>query len=206
MKRQLADSMKSLPSLAIPGFVVAIGVATILDVRGIYEPAWLLPILNLLFLFIPGCIIAYVSVQGYLISGSFPLLLFGSAAMMYGTSSGIAGWMIGVLGAVDAGIVLHNTGSAIGGDPECVERLARGRGVGGVRPHLSAGKDPSALCADWADSSLGLSCYQPARPDTDVCPARRRLHDDTGSGARDCCRRVRGLGAPLLEAIPRTAV
>ena len=105
---------KRLAVLPVPVLILAIGVSVVLDVRGIYEPAWLLPILNLLFLFIPGCLIAWVSVQGYLLSGSFPLLLFGSAAMMYGTSSGIAGWMIGVLGAVDAGIALHSTGSAIG--------------------------------------------------------------------------------------------
>ena len=47
---------------------LAIGVATIFDVRGIYEPHWLLPTVNMLFLFVPGWIIAYVSVHGYLVS------------------------------------------------------------------------------------------------------------------------------------------
>jgi PAS domain S-box-containing protein len=106
---------KRLAILPVPAFILAIGLAAALDVRGIYEPFWLLPTVNMVFLFIPGCIIAYVSVQGYLKSGSLPLLLFGSAAMVYGTGSGVGGWMIGILGAVDAAIVLHNTVSAIGG-------------------------------------------------------------------------------------------
>jgi PAS domain S-box-containing protein len=107
--------VKRLAILPIPGSILAIGVAAILDVRGIYEPVWLLPTANLVFLFVPGWIIAYVSVQGYLTSGSLPLLLFGGAAMVYGTGSGVGGWMVAILGAVDAGIVLHNIVSAIGG-------------------------------------------------------------------------------------------
>ena len=38
MRGHLAEITKSLAPVAIPGFILAIGVATILDVRGIFEP------------------------------------------------------------------------------------------------------------------------------------------------------------------------
>jgi PAS domain S-box-containing protein len=101
--------------LPIPGFALAIGAAAVIDVRGIYEPSWLLPTVNTVFLFLPGCVVAYVSIRGYVIGGSLSLLFFGGAGMVYGTGSLIAGWMIAILGAVDAGIVLHNTVAAVGG-------------------------------------------------------------------------------------------
>jgi len=115
MGREFPDMMKRLAALATPGFVVAIVAAAVLDVRGIYEPHWLLPTLNMVFLFTPGWVVAYVSIRGYLAGGSLALLLFGSGAMVYGTGSGVAGWLIAFFGAVDAGILLHNTASAIGG-------------------------------------------------------------------------------------------
>jgi PAS domain S-box-containing protein len=106
--------LKRLAAFSVPGFILAIVVAAVLDVRGIYEPAWLLPTVNTVFLFVPGVVIAAVSVRGYLASGSFALLLFGGAATIYGTGSVIAGWLIALLGAVDVGIMLDNTGAAVG--------------------------------------------------------------------------------------------
>jgi PAS domain S-box-containing protein len=63
--------------------------------RFVFEPPLLLPLLNTVFLFIVGCIVSYVAMKAYQVSGSSTTLLLGCGVLTLGTGALLAGWLIG---------------------------------------------------------------------------------------------------------------
>ena len=78
-----------------------------------YEPVWLLPILNLIFLIIiPYLIAVFVSIM-FLKTGVLTFLLLGSGMISYGLGSFLSGIAIDYNPNIT--VILHNTGSLLGG-------------------------------------------------------------------------------------------
>ena len=61
----------------------------------IFEPPLLLPILNTIFLFFVSCVVSYIAMRSYLISGLPTILLFGCGVLTLGVGALLAGWLIG---------------------------------------------------------------------------------------------------------------
>lgn len=78
-----------------------------------YEPVWLLPILNLIFLIIIPLLIAVSVSIMFLETGVLTFLLLGSGMISYGLGSFLSG--IAIDYSPNITVILHNTGSLLGG-------------------------------------------------------------------------------------------
>jgi PAS domain S-box-containing protein len=78
-----------------------------------YEPVWLLPILNLIFLIIIPYLIAVLVSIMFLKTGVLTFLLLGSSMISYGLGSFLSGIAIDYNPNIT--VILHNTGSLLGG-------------------------------------------------------------------------------------------
>ncbi len=78
-----------------------------------YEPVWLLPILNLIFLIIIPLLIAVPVSIMFLKTGVLTFLLLGSGMISYGLGSFLSGIAIDYISNIT--VILHNTGSLLGG-------------------------------------------------------------------------------------------
>ena len=58
-----------------------------------FEPAWLLPITNALFVTAVCFIVAYVAMKSYLATGRIQILLLGCGLLSFGLGGAIAGWV-----------------------------------------------------------------------------------------------------------------
>ncbi len=78
-----------------------------------YEPVWLLPILNLIFLIIIPLLIAVSVSIMFLETGVLTFLLLGSGMISYGLGSFLSGITLDYNPNIT--VILHNTGSLLGG-------------------------------------------------------------------------------------------
>jgi hypothetical protein len=94
------ENLGFIAKLKIPALIIVILMLVltlvfyILNFNGIYNPTDLLFSLNLIFIFIPALVIAYISSRAFLRSGNWPLLWLGVGALIYGFSKLIGGYLI----------------------------------------------------------------------------------------------------------------
>ena len=105
---------KHLGAIAIPAFIVLIAILAILDIKAVFEPPLLLPVLNTLFVFVVPFAVAYISAKCYLTMGLPNVLLLGCGVLMFGTGNLIAGWLITFPGSPNINVIIHNTGALFG--------------------------------------------------------------------------------------------
>jgi len=91
-------------------FAMIITVLAFLDIRTVFEPSYLLPILNILFLSILPFIIAVTLARIFLAIGNPSVLFLGCAMVSLGTGGLISGWFIGGHGGPNATVTTYNTG------------------------------------------------------------------------------------------------
>ena len=101
---------------AIPIFVLlAIWLhLTGLDSSIVFDPPTLLPVLNLLFLFLCPMVVGYLAARGYLSSGSASLLMLGGGVFSLAFGSLIAGFLLQAKGP-NAVITIHNVSAFLAG-------------------------------------------------------------------------------------------
>jgi hypothetical protein len=76
-----------------------------------FEPAYLNAVLYTVFVCLTSFLVAYLSLKGYLQTGSTVLLILGSAALTLGSTSILGTWLANLPGALNAGITIVNTGA-----------------------------------------------------------------------------------------------
>ncbi len=101
---------RRLAAIPVPAFIVVIAVLFILDVRAVFEPPLLLPILNTVFLCAMPLAVAYAAARVYLASGSLSLLLLGCGMLVLGSGGLVAGWLIGPSGGPNVAVTIYNIG------------------------------------------------------------------------------------------------
>ena len=79
-----------------------------------FDPPGLLPLLNLIFLFICPMIVGYIATKGYMASGSVSLLTLGCGVFSMAVGSLIAGFLLQAEGP-NAVITIHNISVCIAG-------------------------------------------------------------------------------------------
>ena len=92
--RSRLDWTAILPIVPIPVFLTLFLVLALLDIRTVFEPSWLLPTSNVLFLFIVPLAVVYIATQGYLQSGFMTLLMLGAGTLALGLGALLAGYVL----------------------------------------------------------------------------------------------------------------
>lgn len=105
---------KGVGAIAVPIFVAIIVVLAILDIKAVFEPPLLLPVLNTLFVSVVSFAVAYISAKCYLTTGLPNVLLLGCGVLTFGTANLIAGWLITFTGSPNINVTIHNTGALLG--------------------------------------------------------------------------------------------
>jgi PAS domain S-box-containing protein len=95
-------------------FVALIAILVRLDLRAVFEPPLLLPVLATVFLSVIPVVVAYFSARGYVSSGSRNLLLLGCGMLAFGSGSLLAGWLIAAPGGPNIAETIHNIGALVG--------------------------------------------------------------------------------------------
>ncbi|MCK4721884.1 MAG: hypothetical protein KAT75_01210, partial [Dehalococcoidia bacterium] len=115
-KRERAASrlVRRFALTAVPAFIALIAILAILDIRLVFEPSLLLPVLNTVFISIMAFLVAYLSARGYLKTGSLNLLFVGTGVLAFGSTNQVAGWLLGAPGGIDAFITVGSTGLLFG--------------------------------------------------------------------------------------------
>ncbi|MBU3915540.1 PAS domain-containing protein [bacterium] len=102
--------------IPIPIFVILLISLRVLGLGDsvIFDPPGLLPFLNMLFLFMGPVFVSYLAAKGYLESGSFSLIVLGSAVFSFALGSLIAGFLLPAEGPNDV-ITVHNVSACMSG-------------------------------------------------------------------------------------------
>ena len=86
-------------------YLISIGYAGLTS----FEPPYLLLILNTIFVAAISFVIAYVAAKAYWVLGSLRMLFMGSAVLVFGAASLVAGWLI-IGEGPNATVTLYNAG------------------------------------------------------------------------------------------------
>ncbi len=80
-----------------------------------YEPSWLLPITNTVFVTVVFFIVAYIAMRNYKATGRIQVLLLGCGVLAFGIGGVIAGFVRSVPGAgANLNVTVYNTGALMG--------------------------------------------------------------------------------------------
>ena len=108
------STSKWLGLLLVAACIIVLQVLAVLDIRNVFEPGLLLPILNTLFAGIMPIFVAYVAGKTYLKTGSTTVLFMGCGMLSFGLCAVVAGWMIRASDGPNLNVTVYNTGALIG--------------------------------------------------------------------------------------------
>jgi PAS domain S-box-containing protein len=100
--------------LPIPLFLATIAILFALNISARFEPAYLLPVLNIVFLTAVSLFVAFLAARTYLASGTPAVLFLGCGMWILGIACAIAG-VLGYLGMDTYVVTVHNIGSCMAG-------------------------------------------------------------------------------------------
>jgi PAS domain S-box-containing protein len=80
-----------------------------------YEPAWLLPITNTIFVTLVLFIVAYIAIRNYRTTGRVQILLLGCGVLAFGIAAVVSGKLRSVPGTgANLNVTIYNTGALVG--------------------------------------------------------------------------------------------
>ena len=80
-----------------------------------YEPTWLLPIMNTVFVTLVSLIVAYFAMRSYRATGNIRVLLLGCGVLVFGIGAAVAGLVRSIPGhGANLNVTLYNTGALFG--------------------------------------------------------------------------------------------
>ena len=105
-----------LAFIPIPALVVVILVLhLIINPSRFYEPPWLLPITNAVFVTLVFLIVAYIAMRNYKATGRIQILLLGCGVLAFGIGGFVAGFVRSIPGqGANLNVTIYNTGALIG--------------------------------------------------------------------------------------------
>jgi len=104
---------KILGLVLIPLLLIIITVLVVLNMGTVYEPPFLLLVLNTLFIGVISIIIAYITSRVFMKRGSASVFLIGSGMLIFGIGSIASGWLNPLYGP-NVSVTIHNTCACIG--------------------------------------------------------------------------------------------
>jgi PAS domain S-box-containing protein len=105
-----------LAFIPIPTLVVVISVLYLIVKPSLfYEPPWLLPLTNAVFVTVVFLIVAYIAMKNYKATGRIQILLLGCGVLAFGIGGVVAGFVRSIPGAgANLNVTIYNTGALIG--------------------------------------------------------------------------------------------
>ena len=107
---------RHLSFIPVPALIVII-VALYLIIKPsvFFEPTWLLPITNTVFVTMIFLIVAYIAMRNFKATGRVQILLLGCGVLTFGIGGEVAGWLRSVPGGgANLNVTIYNTGALIG--------------------------------------------------------------------------------------------
>ena len=111
--RQGLGWQKSLAILPLPLLIAIIIMLAFINPALVFEPPFLLPILNVLFLSLIPFTVAYLAWKSYATSGTLTLFLVGCGMVALGSGSLVAGFIINIPGGTNLNVTIFNSGALI---------------------------------------------------------------------------------------------
>jgi PAS domain S-box-containing protein len=108
--------MRYLSFIPIPVLgVIILTLYSVVTPSIFYEPSWLLPITNTVFVTVVFFMVAYIAARNYTATGRIQTLLLGCGALAFGMGGIVAGFVRSVPGAgANLNVTLYNTAALIG--------------------------------------------------------------------------------------------
>jgi len=103
------DTQKKLGIILISIVLAIIAILSVLNISIVYEPLFLLLILNTVFIGIISIIIASITNRVFVKSGSVSVFLIGSGLLIFGLGSIVTGWFLPLTEGLNVGVTIHNT-------------------------------------------------------------------------------------------------
>ena len=104
------DWKKTLAILPLPLFIAIIVILFFLNSTLVFEPPFLLPTLNVIFLSLIPFTVAYLVWKSYASSGSLTMPFIGCGMVAFGFSSLVAGFIINMPGGPNLNVTIYNSG------------------------------------------------------------------------------------------------
>jgi PAS domain S-box-containing protein len=145
---------ESLSFIPIPALIIIVlALYLIVKPSVFFEPTWLLPITNTVFVTLVCFIVAYIAMRNYKATGRIQILLLGCGVLAIGTGGAVAGWLRSVPGAgANLNVTIYNTGALIGAIFHFVAALLL---VAGISPEAGSRREKFWL----AFSYVGLILF-----------------------------------------------
>jgi PAS domain S-box-containing protein len=141
-----AVELTNVETLAIASplflFLGLLGVLWALDISTVYEPRFLLPILNFLFLFLSPMVVCVVATRGYVKTGSISLLMLGAGSLSFAAGSLVAGFLLPKDGP-NGVVTIHNVSALLAGALNLVGVVFSFVGI--ARSNIEHGRNSTVL-------------------------------------------------------------
>ncbi len=111
--------VRGLAAFPILVFIILICLFMATGSETVFDPPWLLALLNLIFLSLIPALIVYLTVKAYLSSGSMGILALSSGALLMGLSASTVGFLIGDTGGPNKAVTFYNIGFFLAGVFHC---------------------------------------------------------------------------------------
>ncbi len=107
---------RHLGFIPIPALIFIVAVLHVIVKPSLFfEPTWLLPITNTLFVTVVCFVIAYIAIRNYRTSGRIQILLLGCGVLGFGIAAVVAAFLRSVPGAgANLNVTIYNTGALVG--------------------------------------------------------------------------------------------
>lgn len=106
---------KSLAWTPIPLFLILMAVLRFYENQAVFEPFYLLPMLNFIFSTAVSIFVAYLAGRSFLADGTVSVLLLGNGTMIFGLVSLIGSVAVSIGGEINAGVAVYNIGVFLSG-------------------------------------------------------------------------------------------
>ncbi|MGA2991266.1 MAG: PAS domain S-box protein, partial [Candidatus Korobacteraceae bacterium] len=139
---------RRLSFLPIPVLMVSMAVIHFAVKPAIFfEPAWLLPITNAVFVTGVCFVVAYVAMKNYLATARIQILLLGCGLLSFGLGGVIAGWVRSFPDGANLNVTIYNTAALLGAIFHFVAAFIL---LAGVSPEVGAKQKKTWLVFSYA--------------------------------------------------------
>ena len=100
--------------LPVPSLIAVIAALRFAVARSVfYDPGWLIPVTNSLFVTLIFLTVAYIAARNYATNGRIQILLLGCGTLIFGLAAAAAGFARGLPGGANLNVTIYNTGALI---------------------------------------------------------------------------------------------
>jgi PAS domain S-box-containing protein len=149
---------RHLSFIPIPALIIIMAVLYLVVKPSLFfEPAWLLPITNTLFVTVVMFIVAYIAMRNYKATGRVQILLLGCGVLAFGIGGVVAGFLRSVPGAgANLNVTIYNTGALMGAIFHFIAALIL---LVGIFPEVGSKRKESWLVFSYVGLAIFMALF-----------------------------------------------